>query len=135
MLPGILAGEEDYDRLRCLFYPHTDIVLICFAIDSKESFENVKRRWIPEVLRHMPNVPRILIGTKTDLRTEVRVCSKKIVRISWFRLFSDQITKKDQPVAEIIRKSLFFLRKQPIDVPIHVCQIICDFMFSVESFI
>jgi GTPase SAR1 family protein len=35
------AGQEEYDRLRPLSYPETDIILICFAIDSHVSLENV----------------------------------------------------------------------------------------------
>jgi cell division control protein 42 len=31
------AGQEDYDRLRPLSYPGTDVFLICFSIDSHES--------------------------------------------------------------------------------------------------
>ncbi len=38
------AGQEDYDRLRPLSYPDTDVILMCFAIDSPDSLEN-----IPEV--------------------------------------------------------------------------------------
>lgn len=35
------AGQEEYDRLRPLSYPESDIILICFAIDSHASLENV----------------------------------------------------------------------------------------------
>lgn len=38
------AGQEDYDRLRPLSYPDTDVVLICFAIDSPDSLENVEEK-------------------------------------------------------------------------------------------
>jgi len=37
------AGQEDYDRLRPLSYPQTDVFLICFAITSVSSFDNVKK--------------------------------------------------------------------------------------------
>ena len=35
------AGQEDYDRLRPLSYPQTDVFLICFSIVNPPSFENV----------------------------------------------------------------------------------------------
>ena len=36
------AGQEDYDKLRPLQYPQTDVFLICFSVESPVSFENVK---------------------------------------------------------------------------------------------
>lgn len=35
------AGQEEYDRLRPLSYPETDVLFVCFAIDSPHSLENV----------------------------------------------------------------------------------------------
>lgn len=35
------AGQEEYDRLRPLSYPETDVLFVCFAVDSPHSLENV----------------------------------------------------------------------------------------------
>ena len=88
------AGQEDYDGLRPLSYPQTDVFLVCFSVISQHSFENVKSKWWyvyvhtrthgrvyphnvcvvcgsrPEVTHHAPNVPIILVGTKQDLRDD-----------------------------------------------------------------
>jgi len=64
------AGQEDYDRLRPLSYPQTDVFLICYSIISPSSFENVKSKWWPEIQHHAPGVPIILVGTKEDLRND-----------------------------------------------------------------
>ena len=39
-------GQEDYDRLRPLSYPQTDVFLVCFSVVSPASFENVKEKVI-----------------------------------------------------------------------------------------
>lgn len=62
------AGQEDYDRLRPLSYPGTDVFLICFSLVAPASFENVKSKWVPEIAHYAPNSPIVLVGTKLDLR-------------------------------------------------------------------
>ena len=70
------AGQEDYNRLRPLAYPQTDVVLICFSLVSPASFENVRQKWYPEVSYHCPNTPVILVGTKLDLRDDKETIEK-----------------------------------------------------------
>jgi len=67
------AGQEDYDRLRPLSYPQTDVFLICFSIISPHSFENVKSKWYPEIQHHAPGVPILLVGTKSDMRNDSNI--------------------------------------------------------------
>jgi small GTP-binding protein len=38
------AGQEEYDQLRPLSYPGTDVLLICFAVDRHESFHNIQEK-------------------------------------------------------------------------------------------
>ncbi|RAQ69464.1 GTP-binding protein rhoC [Aspergillus flavus] len=67
------AGQEEYDRLRPLSYPETDLLFVCFAIDCPASLENVMDKWYPEVLHFCPTTPIILVGLKSDLRNK-RTC-------------------------------------------------------------
>eukprot|EP00298_Acanthocystis_sp_HF-20_P004924 c15231_g1_i1.p1 GENE.c15231_g1_i1~~c15231_g1_i1.p1 ORF type:complete len:134 (-),score=27.52 c15231_g1_i1:163-528(-) len=55
------AGSDDYDRLRPLSYPQTDIFLICFSVGDRTSFINIKSKWIPEIKHYSPNVPILLL--------------------------------------------------------------------------
>merc|ERR1712018_149641 len=64
------AGQADYDRLRPLAYPQTDVFIICFSVDNPASFNNVLEKWHPEVMHYCPDVPIILAGTKIDLRDD-----------------------------------------------------------------
>jgi len=81
------AGQEDYDRLRPLSYPQTDIFLICFSLVAPPSLENVKTKWCPEISHHAPGTPIILVGTKLDLRedrdTIEKLTQKRMAPISY----------------------------------------------------
>jgi cell division control protein 42 len=70
------AGQEDYDRLRPLSYPQTDVFLVCFSVTSPASFENVREKWFPEVHHHCPGVPCLIVGTQVDLREDNAVKDK-----------------------------------------------------------
>ncbi|KAH7155262.1 P-loop containing nucleoside triphosphate hydrolase protein [Dactylonectria estremocensis] len=62
------AGQEEYDRLRPLSYPETDLIFVCFAIDCPNSLDNVLDKWYPEVLHFCPYTPLVLVALKSDLR-------------------------------------------------------------------
>ena len=38
------AGQEDYEQLRPLSYPNTDIFLLCFSVVSRISFNNISSK-------------------------------------------------------------------------------------------
>ena len=62
------SGQEEYERLRPLSYSDSDVILICFSIDSPTSLLNIPEIWMPEVEYFCPDVPIVLVGTKKDLR-------------------------------------------------------------------
>ena len=70
------AGQEDYDRLRPLSYPQTDVFLVCFSVVSPSSFENVKEKWVPEITHHCQKTPFLLVGTQIDLRDDAATVEK-----------------------------------------------------------
>lgn len=70
------AGQEDYDRLRPLSYPMTDVFLICFSVVNPASFQNVREEWVPELQEYAPSVPYLLIGTQIDLRDDPKTIAK-----------------------------------------------------------
>ncbi|KAF2580178.1 hypothetical protein F2Q68_00003751, partial [Brassica cretica] len=64
------AGQEDYNRLRPLSYRGADVFILAFSLISKASYENVSKKWIPELTHYAPGVPIVLVGTKLDLRDD-----------------------------------------------------------------
>ena len=70
------AGQEEYDRLRPLSYDNVDVVIICYDVTTPASFENVSVRWAPETRHFCPEAPIILVGCKTDLKSEKNLSAK-----------------------------------------------------------
>ena len=67
-----VSGRDDFEPLRRRAYRKVDAVVICYAVDNIFSFNRVKDFWVPELKRHAPKAPFILVGTKRDLRDEAR---------------------------------------------------------------
>lgn len=44
MTPLLCLGQDDYDRLRPLFYPDANVLLLCFDVTNPNSFDNVSNR-------------------------------------------------------------------------------------------
>uniref|UniRef100_T1IML7 Uncharacterized protein n=1 Tax=Strigamia maritima TaxID=126957 RepID=T1IML7_STRMM len=87
------AGQDDFDSLRPLCYPNTDIFLLCFSVVSPTSFYNVSDKWVSEIRHHNPQTPVILVGTQCDLRSDVKV----LIELANY---------KEQPVSEIEARQL-----------------------------
>lgn len=60
------SGDAEYDSLRQISYQNADVVLICFSLLSKTSFENAKLKWFKEVHAICGDTPIILVGTQMD---------------------------------------------------------------------
>jgi small GTP-binding protein len=64
------AGRAECEHLLSRAYGGVDVILLFFALDSKQSFVNLTGRWIGEVKHNFPEAKIILIGTKKELRQE-----------------------------------------------------------------
>ncbi|KAJ6228168.1 ras-like gtp-binding protein rhol [Anaeramoeba flamelloides] len=63
------SGQEDYDSLRALSYNGTDIFYLCYNPRSRESFENIQYRWLPEVEVISPKSAFLIVSLKNDNRS------------------------------------------------------------------
>jgi len=62
------AGQEEFDKLRPMSYPNSDIVFICFSLVDEDSLMNTREKWLPEVQDYLTDVFIFLVGLKADLR-------------------------------------------------------------------
>lgn len=62
--------QEEFDRLRPLAYPMTDVFVLCFSLVYPPSLDNVSEKWVPEIQHFSPKTPFVLVGTQSDLRDD-----------------------------------------------------------------
>ncbi|XP_024145704.1 rho-related GTP-binding protein RhoU isoform X1 [Oryzias melastigma] len=73
---GLLDGsvnQDELELLRPLCYRNADVFLLCYSVVRPCSFTNLTHKWLPEIRRHCPGAPLVLVGTQLDLREDVQV--------------------------------------------------------------
>ncbi|XP_051550618.1 rho-related GTP-binding protein RhoE-like [Myxocyprinus asiaticus] len=65
------SGSPYYDNVRPLSYPDSDAVIICFDISRPETLDSVLKKWKGEIQEFCPNTKMLLVGCKSDLRTDL----------------------------------------------------------------
>ncbi|EMS16396.1 Ras family protein [Entamoeba histolytica HM-3:IMSS] len=61
-------GSEEYERLRPLPYPCTDVFIVLFSITDPDSYNHVEELWKPELQLYCSDVPIILVGSCAEVR-------------------------------------------------------------------
>ncbi len=99
------CGQELYRSLITNFYRNSSLAIMVYAINSKETFEDIEM-WLRELRTHSnPNAKIFLIGNKLDLENERQVPREKGEEFSKnnnFNLFLESSAKTG-----INTKSLF----------------------------
>jgi len=61
-------GRSDLACLRPPVCRGANVAVLCYSTVCRQSFENIKKVWYPEVLKFAPGIPIMLVGTKSDAR-------------------------------------------------------------------
>ncbi|XP_078064868.1 rho-related GTP-binding protein Rho6-like [Mustelus asterias] len=64
------SGSPYYDNVRPLCYSDSDAVLLCFDVSRPETLDSAVKKWKTEVKDYCPSTRVVLVGCKTDLRTD-----------------------------------------------------------------
>ncbi|XP_052701806.1 uncharacterized protein LOC128178595 [Crassostrea angulata] len=71
-----LPGQHDFNQMRKFALKDSNLVLICYDVQRRKSFDNVQSVWIPEIRQFLgKSVPIVLVGilsNKTDKRSVSR---------------------------------------------------------------
>uniref|UniRef100_A0A8C4SIN4 Rho-related GTP-binding protein Rho6 n=1 Tax=Erpetoichthys calabaricus TaxID=27687 RepID=A0A8C4SIN4_ERPCA len=65
------SGSPSYDNVRPLCYSDSDAVLLCVDVSRPETMDSALKKWKTEIVDFCPSTRVLLVGCKTDLRTDV----------------------------------------------------------------
>ena len=90
------CGQELYRSLITNFYRNSSLAIIVYAINSKDSFENIEM-WLRELRTHSnPDAKVFLIGNKIDLENERKITREQgenYAKTNKFNLFIESSAK------------------------------------------
>ena len=61
-------SSDAYDSTRSICFCGSDVVLLCFTLDDRQTLQDLHERWIMEVEYYCKDVRIILVGMNSDLR-------------------------------------------------------------------
>jgi len=76
---SIILSQEEYDQLRIMAYPNTNIFILCFSVVDPDSYSNIMSKWIPELNRKFV----FIFFLWKSLETEFRLCTTCTDRSRW----------------------------------------------------
>ncbi|XP_062511483.1 ras-related protein Rab-1-like [Corticium candelabrum] len=95
------AGEERHRSLTEIYYRGTLGAMLVFDVSQRQSIENIKTYWLPELLRRTESdVAKVLVGNKSDLEAEVSCEEARDVAASYGMSYIETSAKLDSNVNE-----------------------------------
>ena len=75
------AGQDYYNSITRRYYKGADAALIVFAINDKDSFDNVTQ-WYDKIFQECNKIPMILVMSKVDLKHEIVVTDNQAIDLA-----------------------------------------------------
>ncbi|XP_062586817.1 rho-related protein racD-like, partial [Saccostrea cucullata] len=65
------AGQHEYSKLCTASYCKSKVIILCYSVIDRPSFDRIKSFWIPEIRKNVgKSIPIVLTATHTDLRSD-----------------------------------------------------------------
>ncbi|KAH9742772.1 Rac-like GTP binding protein [Citrus sinensis] len=107
------AGQEDYNRLRPLSYRGADVFLLAFSLISKASYENISKKWIPELRHYAPTVPIVLVGTKQGATPITTAQGEELKKLIGAAVYIECSSKTQQNVKTVFDAAIKVVLQPP----------------------
>ena len=75
------AGQDHFNAITRRYYRGADACLIVFAINDRESFNQIKS-WHQKMTQECGNIPAALVMSKIDLKNDIKVSNEEAENLS-----------------------------------------------------
>ncbi|KAH8824310.1 P-loop containing nucleoside triphosphate hydrolase protein [Flagelloscypha sp. PMI_526] len=87
------SSREEFDDIRPLSYPDSQVVLLAYSIDDPGSLYNIEKKWLNEFTYFVHDeVSIILVGCKMDLRDDKLPLEEVVKRSSRLVTYEEGLT-------------------------------------------
>ncbi|XP_061174424.1 uncharacterized protein LOC133183486 [Saccostrea echinata] len=111
-----LPGQHDFDQMRKFALKDSNVIIICYNVQNRKSFENVQSVWIPEIRQFLgKSVPIVLVGILLNKKQVKSVSRREAIKVTsqmqlhdYFEIYSGdnvEVSCLFSCVANIARKT------------------------------
>ncbi|QEE15308.1 GTP-binding protein [Promethearchaeum syntrophicum] len=97
------AGQDQYDKIRGIYFKDAKGALICYDINNALSFKHLDK-WVADLEENLGKVPVLLVGNKSDLERKVSRQEGLNYAIEHGFLFIECSAKTGENVDEMFEK-------------------------------
>ena len=72
------AGQERYYSLSPMYFKKTDAVVLVYDITSYDSFQKLKYKWYPDLIKYINHHNIVILGNKIDLNYNRKVNNEEV---------------------------------------------------------
>ncbi|XP_061173393.1 uncharacterized protein LOC133182564 [Saccostrea echinata] len=78
-----LPGQHDFDRMRRFALKDSNVIIICYDVQKRISFENVQTVWIPEIRQFFGHsIPIVLVGIMSNKKQARGVSRTEAIKVT-----------------------------------------------------
>lgn len=77
-----IIGQKGYRQIQSLSFMHAHAALLVADVTRADTLESLKSYWIPLILKVTGPVPTIILGNKSDLKTEAQFSVKDLEKLA-----------------------------------------------------
>ncbi|XP_056022104.1 ras-like GTP-binding protein RhoL [Ostrea edulis] len=85
-----LPGQHDFDQMRKFAFKDSNVIVICYDVQKRKSFENAQSVWIPEIRQFLgKSIPIVLVGILSMGKQTRSVSRREAIKLTSQMLLHD----------------------------------------------